>query len=220
MKVIRAYTMKLSRNQYILLSPPLIFVINLGNAYLFGAIIGKWAFVPIILIEWGLFLFFIFKYAGVSRIKKWLTKSDGSFGWTLLALFIGLIPLPIFLAHYETLDLWEVWLPWILLALINPWLEEFYWRGLLLDATQHWPKWTAIMFTSLLFAVNHAVFGVNSELNSGFTVIISTFIMGTVWALVYLKTNSLRWVILAHFLVDFLSLSAAAFLDLFEKGGW
>ncbi|MFT4741855.1 MAG: membrane protease YdiL (CAAX protease family) [Marivirga sp.] len=81
--------------------------------------------------------------------------------------------------------MWQVSLPWILLATINPWLEEFYWRGLVMDYTKNWPNWTAVLFTSLLFALNHAVFGVNSELNNGLTVIISTFIMGIIWGLAY-----------------------------------
>ena len=98
--------------------------------------------------------------------KNWLRKSKASFGWNILALFVGILPLPLFLMHFKTLAVWQVCLPWILLALINPWLEEFYWRGLLLDYTKNWSNWIAIIFTSLVFALNHAVFGVNSELNS------------------------------------------------------
>jgi membrane protease YdiL (CAAX protease family) len=210
--------MKLTKKQIVLTSPFLIIATNFGIAFLFGNIIGKWAFIPIILIEWCLFLFLILRYIEKETRKKWLQKSKGSFGWDILALFIGILPLPLFLMHYETLDIWQVWLPWILLALINPWLEEFYWRGLLLDYTKNWSNWIAIIFTSFVFALNHAVFGVNSELNSGITVIISTFIMGIIWGLVYKKTDSLRWIILAHFLVDFLNLSASSFLDLYGKG--
>jgi len=212
--------MTLTKKKIVLVSPFLIIAINFGIAYLFGKFIGKWAFIPIIFIEWCLFLFFIFKYTEKETRKKLLQKSKNSFGWNILALFIGILPLPLFLMHYETLRIWQVWLPWILLALINPWLEEFYWRGLLLDFTKNWSNWTAIIFTSLVFALNHAVFGVNSELNRGLTVIISTFIMGIIWGLVYKKTDSLRWVILAHFFVDFFNLSAASFLDLYEKGNW
>ena len=212
--------MNLTKKQIVFASPFLIIAINFGIAFLSGNIIGKWAFIPIILIEWCLFLFFILRYTEKETRKKWLQKSKGSFGWNILALFIGILPLPLFLMHYETLDIWQVWLPWILLALINPWLEEFYWRGVLLDYTKNWSNWIAIIFTSLVFALNHAVFGVNSELNSGFTVLISTFIMGIIWGLVYKKTYSLRWIILAHFLVDFFNLSAASFLDLYEKGNW
>ena len=199
-------------------SPFLIIAINFGVAYLFGCMIGKWAFIPIILIEWVLFLFFIFRYSAKETRDKWLQKSKASFGWNFLALFIGLLPLPLFLMHYDTLAQWQVWIPWILLALINPWIEESYWRGLLLEHTQNWANWKAILFTSVVFAANHAVFGVNSELNSGLTTVVSTFIMGLIWALVYKKTNSLRWIIPAHFLVDFFNLSAASFLDLYEKG--
>lgn len=212
--------MEISKKKIVLASPFLIILINFGVAFLFGNIIGKWAFIPIILIEWCLFLFFIFRYTEKETRKKWLQKPKGSFGWNILALCIGILPLPLFLMHYETLEIWQVWLPWILLALINPWIEEFYWRGLLLDYTKNWSNWTAIVFTSLLFALNHAVFGVNSELNSGVTVLISTCIMGIIWALVYKKTYSLSWIILAHFLVDFFNLSAASFLDLYEKGNW
>ncbi len=162
---------------------------------------------------------FVSFFGGVKSIKRWLKKPVGSFGWTILALIIGLIPLPLFLLHSELLSPWEIWLPWILLALINPWIEEFYWRGLLLDYAGEWSTWLAVLFTSLVFAANHMVFGVNSELNSGFEIIISTLIMGIVWAIVLKKTHSLRWIIFAHFLVDFFNLSVPSFLDLY-KPGW
>jgi len=128
--------------------------------------------------------------------------------------------LPLFIFHSDTLADWPIWLPWIILALINPWIEEFYWRGLLLDFTKSWSNWTSVLYTGSLFAINHAAFGINSELNNGFEIIVSTLIMGIVWGFVYKKTKSLRWTIFAHFLVDFLGLSAAAFLDLWEKGTW
>ncbi|MDW5290347.1 CPBP family intramembrane glutamic endopeptidase [Formosa sp. PL04] len=212
--------MTLTKKQIVLASPFLIIGISFGVAFLFKNSIGKWAFIPIILIQWCLFISFFLRYTDKETRKKWLQKSKRSFGWNILALCIGILPLPLFLMHYETLEIWQVWLPWILLAIINPWIEEFYWRGLLLEYTKNWSNWIAITFTSLVFACSHAVFGVNSELNSGFTVIISTFIMGIIWALVYKKTDSLRWIILAHFLVDFFNLSAASFLDLYEKGNW
>lgn len=205
----------------VLLSPFIITAINIAVAFAFGELIAKWAFIPIVLIEWVLFLFFVFKYGGGKiAIQKWLQKPKGSFGWSALAVTMGLITLPLFLMHYQTLSDWTIWLPWILLALINPWIEEFFYRGFLLDNTSEWKTWQAILFSTAVFAMNHAVFGINSEVNSGFTIIISTFIMGLIWALVYHKTKSLRWCIFAHFLVDFFSLSAPAFLDLFETGGW
>ena len=203
----------------VLISPFLITAINVIVAFSFGEIIGKWAFIPIVLIEWTLFMFFVFKYGGgKDSIKKWLQKPKGSFIWSILAVLMGLITLPLFLMHHGTLTDWTIWLPWILLALINPWIEEFYYRGFLLDNTKEWKNWKAILFATAVFSMNHAVFGINSEVNSGFTILISTFIMGLVWSIAFKKTKSLRWLIFAHFLVDFFSLSAPAFLDLFESG--
>jgi hypothetical protein len=47
--------MKLTKKEIVLASPFVIIAINFGCAFLFGRIIGKWAFIPIILFEWWLF---------------------------------------------------------------------------------------------------------------------------------------------------------------------
>jgi membrane protease YdiL (CAAX protease family) len=212
--------METINSKIVLASPFLIIASNFGVAFIFGNIIGKWAFIPMILCGWILWLFFILKYGGTQSIKTWLKKPIGKIWWTFLAILIGFIPLPLFIFHSDTLSEWTIWLPWISLALINPWIEEFYWRGLLLDFTKNWSKWTSVLYSGSLFAINHTAFGINSELNSGLEIIISTLVMGIVWGFVYLKTKSLRWTILAHFLVDFFGLSAPAFLDLWVKGSW
>ena len=121
--------MAITNRKIAIASPFLIIMVNFGVAFLFKPIWGKWAFVPMILIGWALWLFFILKLGEESSIKKWLKKPVGALGWSLLAVAVGLIPLPLFLFHYNTLSVWQVWLPWITLALINPWIEEFYWRG-------------------------------------------------------------------------------------------
>ncbi len=209
----------LKHQKIVLISPFVIIGINVIVAIVFGGLIGKWAFIPLILIEWGLFLFFVLKYGQNNVVKNWLKPSKKNWGWVVVALLIGLTPLPIFLKYSYLLNDWSIFLPWIILALINPFIEEFYWRGLLSDYTKNWNSFLSILFTSSVFSINHAVFGINSELFRGPEVIISTFVMGVVWGITYKKTNSLLWVILAHFLVDFLNLSAPAFLDLF-KPSW
>lgn len=209
------YIMKLTKKKKIIASPFIIIILNFLVAYCFGKLIGKWSFIPIILIEWCVFLFLIIKYTDKETRSIWLQKPKKSFGWNLLAIFVGILPLPLFLMHYHTLEDWKVWFPWIIIALINPCIEEFYWRGLLMKYTKNWHKWLSIIFTSFMFSINHAVFGINSELNSGFTIIISTFIMGIIWAFVYVKTDSLKWIIISHFLVDLFNLSTASFLDLY-----
>ena len=198
----------------------MIILANFGVALVFGKIIGKWAFIPMVLFGWAIWSFFILKYGGINSIKKWLGNSKSGIGWGILAVIIGLITLPLFVRHYELLKDWTIWLPWILLALINPWIEEFYWRGLLLDYTKNLPNWISVLFVSILFASNHIAFGINSKVNSGIEIVISTFIMGVVWAIIYKKTKSLRWTIFSHFLIDFFGVSSVAFLDLFEKASF
>lgn len=210
----------MTKKEIVFFSPFLIIIVHLIVAYLFGQWIGKWAFIPMMLICWCLWLFFTVKYGNTNSIKKWLKKPNGKKWWGLLAILVGLIPLPIFILHSNTLSNWIIFLPWIIIALINPWIEEFYWRGLLLDYTKDWTVWKAVLYSSVLFSINHIAFGINSVANNGYDVIIATFIMGMVWGLIYLKTESLRWTILSHFMVDFLNLSAASFMDMFDKGSW
>ena len=210
----------MSARRVVLLSPLLIIAVNLAAAYGFRPWLGKWSFVPMILLGWGLWGYFISKYGGRKAMRNWLAPARGSRWWLVPAILTGLLPLPIFLFHYETLASWTVWLPWLVLALVNPWIEEGYWRGLLLDYTRPWPAWAGIAYGSAAYALNHAAFGVNSEINAGYDVVISTFIMGLVWAGIYHKTGSLRYPILAHVMVDLLALSVPAFLDLWEKGTW
>jgi membrane protease YdiL (CAAX protease family) len=116
--------------------------------------------------------------AKLNRSKNGSQNPLERYWWAFLAIVTGLIPLPLFIFHYNTLSDWKVFLPWIILALINPWIEEFYWRGLLLDFTKSWSNWTSVLYSSFLFAINHAAFGINSKLNSGFEIVLSTLIMG------------------------------------------
>lgn len=204
----------------VVISPFLIIGINFAIAFASKQLIGKWAFVPMIIIGWLVWLYFILKFGGSESIVSWLKRPIGKAWWPFLAIVIGLIPLPLFILHSDTLSGWVIWLPWITIALVNPWIEEFYWRGLLLDFTKDWSNAASVLYSSLLFAINHAAFGINSELNGGFEIVISTLVMGIVWGLVYIKTKSLWWTIFAHFLVDFFGLSVPAFMDLWEKGTW
>lgn len=209
----------MKKRTIVILSPFLIMLVNVIVAVVAGQYIGKWAFVPIILIEWTLFLFFILVYGGKEALVRWLKPSKGGWGWIIVTLLIAITPLPIFLKYHNLLASWQLIVPWILLALVNPWLEEFYWRGLLMDYSKNWGAAWSILFTSIMFSINHAVFGIQAELFRGPEILISTFLMGLVWAITYKRTDSLRWVIFAHFLADFFNLSSVSFLDLF-KPGW
>lgn len=208
----------LQSSKFITLSPFLIIAVNLFVALVFGSLIGKWVFIPIIIFEWCIFIFLVCRYGGTDSIKSWIKKTNKNWRWNVATVIIGIFPLPIFLKFSHLLNDWTIWLPWIMIALINPWMEEFYWRGLLIDNTKKWNDKLSILFSSILFSLNHLVFGIHSELLLSYEVLLSTFVMGMVWAITYKRTNSLRWIILSHFLVDLLNLSVPSFLDLYKAG--
>ena len=66
--------MGMTKRNIVIASPFLIIAVNFGIAFTFGEFIEKWAFIPMVLIGWALWLFFILKYAGVESIKKWLKR--------------------------------------------------------------------------------------------------------------------------------------------------
>jgi membrane protease YdiL (CAAX protease family) len=198
-------------------------IIALGHltARIAGNVWGVWAWIPLTLVLWSLFAWMIFVGGGKESMRRWLRALQGSWGWSLLCIAVGLIPFGVFLSNWQLLSPISIWLPWLAFASINPFLEEGYWRGVLLDATAQFPRWVGIVYSSAMFALNHPLtFGVNSIANAHPVTAISTFAMGIVWALTYHKTKSLRVAVFAHILVDLLNLSIPAFLNLYVPPGF
>ncbi|MBL8076715.1 MAG: CPBP family intramembrane metalloprotease [Anaerolineales bacterium] len=153
---------------------------------------------------------------GKEAVHRWLRPPRGAWGWSALAILVGLIPLQLFLQNWKLFDSFDLVLLSLLLIVINPFLEEGYWRGLLLDQMQAWPGWLSVVYSSFFFAIDHPLtFGVFSIANRHPVTFISTFIMGVVWAIAYKKTGSLRWLIVGHLLVDIFNLSVLAILNVF-----
>ena len=204
-----------SRQRLVLLSPLVIIGVGHLTARLAGGVVGIWAWLPMIVVVWGMFGFMIAWGGGGEAVRRWLQVPQGGWGWTVLAIVVGLIPAGVFILGCKLFPSAWIVLAWLLFALINPLLEEGYWRGLLLDNTTNWPGWLGLLYSSFFFAINHPLtVGVYSIANRHPAVFISTFIMGVAWAVVYRKTHSLRWTILAHMLADLLNLSILAFLNI------
>jgi membrane protease YdiL (CAAX protease family) len=113
---------------------------------------------------------------------------------------------------------WWVVVLWFGLGAVNPWIEEPYWRGLLLDAASPWPGWLAILYSALCFGASHPlIFGwqAGNALN-GIAVFWGTLLAGVIWGLVYRQTRSLRLPILGHFLQQMLAPPYNGFIQLVE----
>src|SRR6266516_7659768 len=135
--------------------------------------------------------------------------------------FVLVLPtIPMFLSSWQLLKPVYVWFPWLIFGLVNPVLEEWYWRGSLLDATRTWSSWITIPGTSVLFSLDHLWSkGVTSVAERNPVFLIYAFVFGLVFGIVYKKTRSLRWPVVAHALADLLGLSVPVFLKLWVPPG-
>lgn len=153
---------------------------------------------------------------------EWFQKPLNNPKWFAIALAIGIFPsLGILLPNYSLLfEYTTLTLFLVLFALINPWFEEGYWRGLLLDAGSYFPRWLIVLYSTILFVFSHPLmWGVFSIANRSVQMYVALFVMGIVWSLIRYKTNSLRWSVYSHMLVDVGNLSIFVFLNLYIPPG-
>jgi membrane protease YdiL (CAAX protease family) len=104
---------------------------------------------------------------------------------------------------------WWVVASWFSLGAINAWIEEGYWRGLVMDAAfgAGWPAWLAGVYSAICFGASHPLlFGwQEGDALNGIAGFSGTLIAGLIWGLVYRQTRSLRLPILGHFLQQMLA---------------
>ena len=194
-------------------SPVMRIIICSAAAVLLNPVMGKWVFVPVFILYWGLSVLITLRYAGIAGIKIWLKKPAGKIIWLILALIAGFIPLQILLsnAHLLTVPLIFLSLPFVVL---NPFFEELYWRGFVLDFTFK-SRFLSSLYSCILFILSHLfIWGVFSYGNRNYFLIASLAIMSAVWCLVRLKTKSLWWCIVSHFFVDVFNLMVPVMLNI------
>lgn len=205
--------MKEYRNLFFIISPVLAIIITQVSAIFFGKYLNTLVYIPILLIYWTFIVFLVCLY-GCQNIKKWLQKPQGHWIWAVLIISMGFMTLPMFIKDMKLLGTASVFIPHIVFFLINPWMEEYYWRGLILDATEKWPLWISLLYSSILFTIYHTAFAWYAVLFRGPFFYLFVFIISIFLGLVYKKTSSLWWGIFAHFLNNVFSLSIPVFLNM------
>lgn len=204
----------------VLLSPFVVILLGQLAARTLGPAIGVWSWIPLNIGYWTIIALLIGGGGGRQAILRWLRPAQGNWLWPLLALSIAVGPtIPMLFPDTWRLFLQvEVWLPTLFFVVINPCFEEGYWRGLLLDTVSDKNKWPVILYSSTLFMINHmwisvVVIGARNPMASIFQ-----FVFGVVMSITYLKTQSLRWPLVAHFLANLLTPTVAVFLNLYVPG--
>ena len=198
-------------------------VILIAACHLFAVfmykIMGQWVFVPAFIVYWGLSALIVAKFGGFAYIQNLFRRPAGKTGWLILSIVVGFIPFSIFLDSFSLFTV-PLALLSILFAILNPFFEELYWRGFVLDYTFR-SKWLSSIYSGILFILSHlCIWGVFSYGNRNYFTIISLAIMSTVWTLVRIKTKSLWWCIASHFLVDIFNLLVLVMLNVYipERG--
>jgi membrane protease YdiL (CAAX protease family) len=190
-----------------------IFVVFLNK------IMGQWIFIPAFIVYWGLSVLIVFKITGISYIKTLLNKPVGKSGWLILAIIVGFLPFSILLRSLSIITI-PLMLLHILFSIINPFFEELYWRGFVLDYTFR-SKILSSIYSTILFIPSHLfIWGVFSYGNRNLYLIFSLLIMSIVWCIVRIKTKSLWWCIISHFFVDLFNLLVFVMLNIYipEQG--
>ena len=197
---------KKSTSLFFIISPVLILFITQATAVIFGNILEDLVYIPIILIYWTVLGLILFNY-GRDHIGYWLQKPKGHWIWLSIAGLVSLSTLPLFLQHYDVMRNLTVLIPSIIFFLINPWLEEFYWRCLLIDVTNKWPAWVSIGYSSILFTLWHTAFAWYSTGVRSLSFYLPVLILGLVMGMIYKNTKSLWPAILSQMLINALNLS-------------
>ena len=209
-----------ARNRLILLSPIVVVLVGQIAARTVGSSMGIWSWLPLTAGYWTSLFVLVMWLGGRASIATWLRPSHGSWLWPALALVAGILP-PLPMLFPDTWRLFlkpEVWIPTLLFVAVNPWAEELYWRGLLLNTSTVGRKWPVVLYSSVLFMVNHLWIAVMAVGARNPAASVFQLVFGLLMCTIYLRTQSLRWPIAAHFLVNLLTPTVAVFLNLYVPG--
>jgi len=204
----------------VLWSPLVVVGLGFVLARITFSIWDSWSWIPVIIYYWGVLVALIAWGGGRKAAWCWLEPSRTSrwiWIWRILALATPAIFLSTgFLPSLASMNGWWVVVLWFGLGTINSWIEEGYWRGLLMDAASRWPGWLAGLYSAVCFGASHPlIFGFQrGNTLEGIASFLGALIAGLIWALVYRQTRSLRLPILGHFLQQILAPPYHVFIQL------
>jgi membrane protease YdiL (CAAX protease family) len=198
-------------------SPLALVAICASIQFIAGRYIGVWAWVPTMLGFWLVIGFLLYRYPGPTRPWQRFQRASGSLFWPIVAVLAGLLSLRGFRDHWTLLADAPLIAAWLVFALVNPWFEESYWRGLLIDSTASWGKLASLLYSSAWFAASHPlIWGIYSLPLRKPEAVGALLLVGLIWGLVYQRTGSLRWCVAGHMLANLFGLAALVLLNLYD----
>jgi membrane protease YdiL (CAAX protease family) len=210
----------MTKQRFIWVSPIFVVLVSTITIRIAANYVKVWAWLPWIIVYWALIGALAIGVGGKTSLQQWMKRPQGNWLWSALAVILGLSGIYMFISSWQLITPLYIFIPWLILGVVNPFLEEWYWRGLMLDMTQTWTNWIRVLYISLFFSLNHLLgIGVTSAGGRHPVLIVNALVLGILFSVIYLKTKSLRWVIIGHALADLLGLSVAVFLNLWVPPG-
>lgn len=202
---------------YAILSPVVLIATCAIVQLAAGQVLGVWAWVPTMLVFWLVITAFLRAFSHRASPRSRFRPASGSFIWSLLAVVAGLLSLHGFLRHGSLLTDWHLITAWAVFALVNPWFEESYWRGLIMDSTASWGRALSLLYSSALFAASHPlIWGIHSLPLRKIEAVGALLVVGLIWGLAYQRTGTLRWCVVGHMLANLFGLAALTLLNLYD----
>ncbi len=201
--------MSIEKKPYLALISPLVI---LGLLYLTARLIrvipGPWVWVIFILVYWLLLFGAIMLLSGPRVFLEIFKKPEGKSYWSILAIVLSLGGISLVIKNIEYYKVIPFVISGVFFSLINPILEEVFWRKVLIDNVQG--KWLIyILYFNLLFSLMHYfTLGLISSPNQELIILPITFAAGFLWSTVYYKTKSIKYVIIGHLIMDLCGFTA------------
>lgn len=207
----------------VLLSPVGIIAVVHFLAVWAHAAVPAAAWVVVALAYWALMAVVVLLTTDPAQRRTWFRAGGRAPVWAYVAAAaLGLFPmLGILLLNLDLLAMHSgLILPWLLFALINPLMEETYWRGALMDARGGWPFWLMAAYSTVFFVLSHPLmWGVFSVGNRSIAMYFSLAAMGLVWAYIRRSAGNLRIPLWSHALVDVGNMSVFVFINAYVPPG-
>ncbi|HEY1025126.1 MAG TPA: CPBP family intramembrane glutamic endopeptidase [Sphingobacteriaceae bacterium] len=147
---------------------------------------------------WAWILASVWMIIPFHEVKQMFRRPQKGFWYLLPAIFIIPAFITVFLPHADLLQLDRLLLLNILAAIINPFIEEIYWRGMISKIFER-QAWMSFSVSVTGFALSHPLLmGINSESLDGMPGFFGSLVTGTIWWLCYNKTKSLTGNVVTH----------------------
>jgi membrane protease YdiL (CAAX protease family) len=201
------------KKHYVWLSPFIIIIPGFLVTLLLSRFLAGWTFIPLAIFYYTLILVIVRPTKEI--LLYFLKRPKGKPYHSLLA-FIPVVPCIFsFILGMQYIQNPVLIALWILFAILTPFFEELFWRGYLIE-NLNWKPAISIIYSAVMFTASHPLlWGVFSIMNRSLIMIPPLLTMGIIWGYVYWKTKSLRYNIIAHFLVDLLICTVWVFLNIY-----